>query len=210
MSGLTGMTTGEFPPESKFGTLEYWRDRAKKLEAKCRTIEEELAILKAKLSEMIIVGGTCLACSPDVRTAYHEREIEKDEFYRTFTEISAINDALVELSNKKGVEHKQQIAALKAENKRLTESRNNCQREYLLMRDTARQLEAALTASQEEVEVLTAEKAQKQIVIDNQHQNLIDLDRRVGRLKNALNEAKECYNECWRETLIEEALKEVK
>jgi hypothetical protein len=148
---VTGMTTGEFPPESKFGTLEYWRDRAKKLEAKCRTVEEELAILKAKLSEMIIVGGTCLACSPDVRTAYHEREIEKDEFYRTFTEISAINDALVELSNKKGVEHKQQIATLKAENERLTESRNNCQREYLLMRDTARQFETALTASWEEV-----------------------------------------------------------
>lgn len=30
---MSEMSTGAFAPETKFGTLEYWRDRAKKLEA---------------------------------------------------------------------------------------------------------------------------------------------------------------------------------
>lgn len=47
------------------------------------------------------------------------------------------------------------IEAVKEENERLTESLRNCQREYLLIRDTARQFETALSASREEVGRLT-------------------------------------------------------
>ena len=48
------------------------------LAADARAVEEELACLRDKLSEMIIVGGRALACSPDVKKAYQSVEVELD------------------------------------------------------------------------------------------------------------------------------------
>ena len=40
---MSRMILGEFPPEAKFGTLEYWRDRCKKVEAINKALEEHIA-----------------------------------------------------------------------------------------------------------------------------------------------------------------------
>lgn len=53
--GLAAMTTGAQPPESKFGTLEYWKDRSKKLE---KRNAEAVASLKEclRVIEMLMPG----------------------------------------------------------------------------------------------------------------------------------------------------------
>jgi len=46
------MTTGKFPPESQFGTLEYWRERCKKAEVRIAHLEKVMEDVTAVLHEV--------------------------------------------------------------------------------------------------------------------------------------------------------------
>ena len=50
--GKCGMTIGAFPPETKFGTLEYWRARSKKAEARIVKLEKCITDVSETLWEI--------------------------------------------------------------------------------------------------------------------------------------------------------------